>query len=65
MALTEHDTEIITRARQLAALSGAADVRTHTGDSDSLYSYVAAFGEAQELLRALTAIAERTATAEA
>ena len=59
MELTGQDREMITRARQLADLSGAAAVREHTGDSDPLGRYVAAFGEAQHLLAELAALAGR------
>ena len=60
-ALTSADRALIARARELAGIRGPAAVREHTGDSDPLGSYVAALGEAQELLAGLAAIAERPA----
>lgn len=65
MILTGKDRELIGRARELAALSDAAAVCGHVGDNDRLLSYVTAFREAQELLRALAVIAERPSHAQA
>ena len=57
-ALTSADRALITRARQLAGLVGPA-IREHTGERDAGMALAAALGEAQHLLRELTAIAER------
>jgi len=65
MTLTSKDRELIGRARELAALSDAADVCGHVGGGDRLFAYVTAFREAQELLRALAVIAERPSPAQA
>ena len=58
-ALTETDRQRLDRARELATLRGAAAIREHTGDSDPLGSYVAAFGEAQEVLTDLVTLVYR------
>lgn len=65
MSLTDADRRIIDQARELAEVRGPAAVREHTGDSDPLGSYVAAFGEAQELLTELAVIALRQAVGDA
>lgn len=57
--LTETDRQRLDRARELATLRGAAAIRAHTGDSDPLGSYVAAFGEAQEVLTGLVTLVYR------
>lgn len=49
----------ISRARQLAAVTGAAAVREYTGVSDTELAYACALGEAQHLLAEVAAIAER------
>ncbi len=59
--LTDSDRRLIARARQLAAVSGAAAIREYTGDSDPLGSCVAALAEAQHLLADLAGRLERLA----
>jgi len=57
--LSGHDWLVIARARQLAALRGTDAIRAYTGTGDTDLAYAEALGEAQHLLGALAAIAER------
>jgi hypothetical protein len=55
----DRDQCVIARARELAAIGGAAGVRAHTGDEDTRTAYVVAFGRAQWAIGELLAIIER------
>ena len=62
--LTGPDRDVIKRARELAAVTGADAVRdrageTDTGETDAGMAYAVVFGEARYLLAELAAIAER------
>jgi hypothetical protein len=48
--LTDHDRDLIARARKLAV---ARDIREHTGEADNGMAYAVALGEAKHLLAEL------------
>jgi hypothetical protein len=58
--LTGADRALLTRARTMAALRGAA-IREHTRERDLGMAMAAAFGEAQHIMGALLAIIDRLA----
>lgn len=64
-SLPVYDGLTVARARQLAAVSGAAAVRDYTGEADSAMAYAAALAEAQHLLAELAAIIDRLDAAHA
>jgi len=58
-AITGYDRSVIARARKLAGVHTAGDVRRHTGTEDLTMAYAECFGEAQALLGELAVMAER------
>ena len=62
-ALTDGDRQLISMARELAALNTSAAMAAHTGSdpADILGAYAAAFGDAKVLLRMMADLAERLA----
>jgi hypothetical protein len=57
--LTDHDKQLIARARELAGLADLDAIREWTGRGETGMAYAAALGIAQETLRRLTDLAER------
>ena len=57
--LTGYDRSVIARARKLADVHTAGDVRRHAGTEDLTMAYAECFGEAQALLAELAVMAER------
>ncbi len=57
--LTDHDREILAKARALSMLPGMASIREHTGEADNTDALVAVVGEAKWLLADLVACVTR------
>ena len=57
--LTDHDRDIIGRARKLEAVSGADAVREHTGEADIGMAYATAYGDARWSISELLGVIER------